>query len=360
MTENALPHQEYTAAIDRVSLLAEQLENAEPARREEIQAAIHRLIAQAADLSMTDEEKQFRDDFIKHNVDLMENVVIPTQEFVYQATKVIVQQRKRDIQPRLYEFESITFDGQTIYKIPHQGRHFTEDLGVNIALEMVCIQSGSFLMGDPPQKDYACWIPQHLVTVPAFSIGKFAITQARWVAIMEHNLSSNVGSDRLPVDNVSWDDANEFCQRLSLYTGRKYRLPSEAEWEYACRAGTTTAYSWGDEIDRRIVNYFDLDPDNEEKFGTKPVGRYDPNAFGLYDMHGNVFELCQDRWHYDYEGAPNDGSAWIDRAENPERIVIRGGSFDYYEDNCRSSYRSETDREYRYHGTGFRVVSNAV
>ncbi len=360
MTENALPNEEHDAALDRVSLLAEQLENAEPARREEIQAEIHRLIAQAANLSMTDEDKQFQDDFIEHNVKAMEYALI-TQDFVYPVAK-FVQQTKGDIQPRLYEFESINFDGKHIHKISQKGRLFTENLGQNIHLEMVSIPVGIFLMGDlDAENSYWDFLPsQHLVNVPAFSIGKFAITQAEWVAIMEHNPSANVGSDRLPVDNVSWDDANEFCQRLSLYTGRKYRLPSEAEWEYACRAGTTTAYSWGDEIDRRVVNYFDLDPDNDEEFGAKPVGSYEPNAFGLYDMHGNVFELCQDRWHYDYEGAPNDGSAWIDRAENPERIVIRGGSFDYYEDNCRSSYRSETDREYRYHGTGFRVVSNAV
>jgi formylglycine-generating enzyme required for sulfatase activity len=223
---------------------------------------------------------------------------------------------------------------------------------------MVCIPSGSFLMGDLPEEYYESYEPQHSVTVPAFSIGKFAITQAEWVAIMEHNLSANRGSDRLPVDNVSWNDATEFCQRLSRSTGRKYRLPSEAEWEYACRAGTKTAYSWGDEIDSRFANYFDWEP--EKKLGTKPVGSYDPNAFGLYDMHGNVFEICQDRWHDDYEGAPIDGSEWIEIVEKTEQIVFRGGSFDYYADNCRSSYRRDTCRDCRYHGTGFRIACDAI
>lgn len=359
MTDNPLQKKEdYYAAIEQLSLLSEQLADSEPARQEEIQEEIHQLIPQAADLSITDDEKQFRDDFIQHNLMAMECALI-TQDFVYPVAKVIVPPTiKRDIRSQLYEFESMTFDGQNTHKTSHQGRCFMEDLGADIALEMVCIPVGSFVMGDPGEEDH-CWessVPQHLVTVPAFSIGKFAITQAQWVAVMEHNLSVNEWIDRLPVDSVSWDDATEFCRRLSGSTGRKYRLPSEAEWEYACRAGTTTAYSWGDEIDRRFANYFDFD---RTELATNPVGSYDPNAFGLYDMHGNVFEFCQDRWHHDYEGAPTDGSAWIE-SEQPEQIVIRGGSFDYYADNCRSSYRCETCRDYRYHGTGFRVVCDVA
>jgi formylglycine-generating enzyme required for sulfatase activity len=358
MTENASSPEEYNAAIDRVSLLTKQLENAESERRDEIQTEIHRLIAQAVDGSLTNEEKQFRDDFVQHNVGAMKHALI-TQDFVYPVVTVSVQQTRPHIRAQLYKFESITFDGQNIHKTSHKGRSFTEYLDKDIALDMVCIPAGSFLMGDPDAENpYWDFLPsQHLVTVPAFSIGKFAVTQAQWVTIMDHNPSANRGSDHLPVDNISWIDATEFCQRLSLATGQQYRLPSEAEWEYACRAGTSTAYSWGDEIDLKFANYFDWDC--KEKFGTKPVGSYDPNAFGLYDMHGNVFEICQDRWHYDYEGAPTDGSAWIEVTKT-EQIVIRGGSFDYYEDNCRSSYRSETCQDCRYYGTGFRVASDAI
>ena len=359
MTEN-MQNEKYDAALEQISLLTEQLENAEPERREELQAEIHRLLVQAVDGSLTDDEKQSHDNFIQHNVDAMNYAVI-TQNFAYPAAKVIVQPPiKCNICPQLYEFESITFDGENIHKTFYKGRSLVEKIGADIRLEMVCIPAGSFVMGDSDAENpYWDFLPsQHLVTIPAFSIGKFAITQAEWITVMDYNLSANRGSDRLPVDNVSWDDATEFCQRLSRLTGRKYRLPSEAEWEYACRAGTMTAYNWGNEIDSRFANYFDWD--HEKEFGTKPVGSYDPNAFGLYDMHGNVFEICQDRWHYDYEGAPTDGSAWIEVVKNPEQIVFRGGSFDYYEDNCRSSYRENTCQDHRYHGRGFRVACDVV
>jgi formylglycine-generating enzyme required for sulfatase activity len=181
------------------------------------------------------------------------------------------------------------------------------------------------------------------------------------------------------VDNVSWSDAIEFCRKLSLTTGRNYRLPSEAEWEYACRAGTNTRFSFGKDINTKIVNYLDLNetdddrdpsppmpaegcvvaysPEGIQYLQTKPVGSFFPNAFGLYDMHGNVYELCQDAWHDDYEGAPTDGSAWLSEDEGEARlIVIRGGSFDYFEDDCRSACRSWIGDNYRYHGTGFRVA----
>ena len=356
MMENALPIEEYYVALEQASSLAEQVEDAEPAQQKEIQAKIDRLIAIAktVDNSLTEAEKLFRDDFINHIY-----LLIPNQLFVYPPATSIVYQATQDVRSQLYEFESITFDGQIIHKTSRQGRYFTESLSIDIALEMVCIPAGSFLMGDSPEKEYASSIPQHLVSVPAFSIGKFAVTQAQWVAIMKHNPSANEGSNLLPVDRVSWDDAIEFCQRLSQLTGRKYRLPSEAEWEYACRAGTTTAYNWGDEIDRQVANYLDFDTHIE--YGTKPMGSYYPNTFGLYDMHGNVFEFCQDRWHYDYEGAPTDGSAWIEsNPDNNKLVVIRGGSFDYDADRCLSSERYETSQDYCYQGTGFRVASDTI
>lgn len=242
---------------------------------------------------------------------------------------------------------------------------------------MVYIPNGSFQMGASDDEN-SYETPQHLVNVNAFHIGKFEITQFQWEYVMKHNLSANKGSN-LPVENVSWSDAIEFCRRLSLTTGRNYRLPSEAEWEYACRAGTNTPFSFGKDINTKIVNYWDQNetdddtepsppmpaegcvvaysPESVKYLQTKPVGSFFPNAFGLYDMHGNVYELCQDSWHNDYEGAPSDGTAWLSE-EDSRSVVIRGGSFDYYDHNCRSAYRSETGSNYRYHGTGFRVASS--
>ena len=117
---------------------------------------------------------------------------------------------------------------------------------------------------------------------------------------------------------------------------------------------TTMSYAFGNEIDTNLANYWATEDDNAI-LATKPVGSYYPNAFGLYDMHGNVYELCYDAWHNNYEGAPNDGTAWANGNES-QLVVIRGGSFDYYEDKCRSAYRNETPNYYRYHGTGFRIA----
>jgi formylglycine-generating enzyme required for sulfatase activity len=151
-----------------------------------------------------------------------------------------------------------------------------------------------------------------------------------------------------PVEQVSWHDAVEFCQRLSRYTNRQYRLPSEAEWEYACRAGTTTPFHFGLAISRDFVNckrnvgmaLISL-PASLAGLGgeTTEVGSFNvANAFGLYDMHGNVWEWCQDVWHGNYEGAPTDGSAWIEGGDQ-ERRVLRGGSWLNVPGGCRSAYR---------------------
>ncbi|MFK8185254.1 MAG: formylglycine-generating enzyme family protein [Phormidesmis sp.] len=200
-------------------------------------------------------------------------------------------------------------------------------------------------------------MPIHAVSMPSFHLGKYPVTQQQWKAIMQHNLSAHKGDD-LPVENVSWLDANEFCARLSLVTGRCYRLPSEAEWEYACRARTTTHYSFGDDISPLVANYWDIEDVEQQssiELKTTRVGTFYPNDFGLYDVHGNVYELCGDTWRWNYTGAPTDGGPWL-YEEAPELVVIRGGSCDYYADNCRCAYRTETMPDYRYSGTGFRVA----
>jgi formylglycine-generating enzyme required for sulfatase activity len=238
---------------------------------------------------------------------------------------------------------------------------FSENLGNGVFLEMIAIPGGTFLMGSPEneagRRDSES--PQHQVTVPSFFMGKYQLTQAQYQAIMGNNPSSFKGNNR-PVENVSWDDAVAFCQKLTQKTGNNYRLPSEAEWEYACRAGTKTPFSFGDNITTDLVNYDGNYPYKSAAKGkyrqeTTDVGTFPPNAFGLYDMHGNVWEWCEDDWHENYINAPTDGSAWNSRSGNSEK-VLRGGSWDLYARHCRSALRLRNSRDGRYCPFGFRVV----
>jgi formylglycine-generating enzyme required for sulfatase activity len=170
--------------------------------------------------------------------------------------------------------------------------------------------------------------------------------------------------DNLPVEKVSWNDAVEFCARLSRETGRKYRLPSEAEWEYACRAGTQTPFHFGETITDKLANYianytFADEPKGEDREKTTTVGSFPPNSFGLYDMHGNVWEWCEDNWHENYDQAPVDGSAWIFKIENDNRSqirLLRGGAWFNYPDRCRAGYRRRYDPDFDDNNIGFRVV----
>lgn len=192
---------------------------------------------------------------------------------------------------------------------------FIEDLGNGVRLEMIAIPSGSFLMGSPDGLDFAGDGPQHRVTLAPFWIGKYPVTQAQWRAVMgkkwlsmADNNPSQFKGDNLPVEHVSWDDAVKFCKAISQRTGGAYRLPSEAEWEYACRGGSNGRYCFGDDY-ALLGEYAWYDENSGNQ--THPVGRKKPNAWGLYDMHGNVWEWCEDVWHENYNGAPTDGSAWL-------------------------------------------------
>lgn len=171
--------------------------------------------------------------------------------------------------------------------------------------------------------------PQHWVTVEPFWMGKYPVTQAQWRAIatlpkVDRELTANPSyfeGDSRPVERVSWRDAVEFCKRLSQRTGQNYRLPSEAEWEYACRAGTTTPFHFGETLTSALANY-DADSTcgselaSERRQQTTSVDNFPANTFGLYDMHGNVDEWCADHWHDSYTGAPTDGSTWLSAEEN--------------------------------------------
>ncbi|WP_346290631.1 SUMF1/EgtB/PvdO family nonheme iron enzyme [Sphaerothrix gracilis] len=250
---------------------------------------------------------------------------------------------------------------------------FIETLGNGVTLEMVKVPSGRFWMGSPDGEEERSDDegPLHSVTVPAFWLGKYPVTQAQWSEVaalpkISHDLlpfpSRFKGSQR-PVESISWHEAVEFCQRLSQITGRTYRLPSEAEWEYACRARTTTPFYFGETITTEQANYdgnytYGSGPKGKYRQQTTDVGSFPPNAFGLYDMHGNVREWCHDVWHSSYEGAPIDGSAWIKGGKQDLRIA-RGGSWDLYPRYCRSAYRNFDLPGSRFNYGGFRVVCSA-
>ena len=263
-------------------------------------------------------------------------------------------------------------------------------------LRMMPIPAGTFLMGSPPNEPGrdADEGPQHRVTLPEFYIAQTPITQAQWRVVaswqrveleLNPDPSHFKGGDR-PVERVSWNDATEFCHRLSNRTGRIYTLPSESQWEYACRAGTTTPFHFGDELTKNLANF--------NRTNTTDVGIFPANAWGLHDMHGSVWEWCADDWHPSYEEAPDDGSAWMGEnslgkscavalgtsiprtAARPtasgtaratattigvsasvvsDRKVLRGGSWSSLPRRCRSAYRLRYHPDNRFDPWGFRV-----
>ncbi len=226
------------------------------------------------------------------------------------------------------------------------------------APEMVIVPAGSFLMGSP-SKEHARFThegPQREVRLQAFAVGKYEVTFDEWDACVAnggcnaYNPSDFAGRGRQPVINVSWNDAQAYVGWLSQATGKKYRLPSEAEWEYAARAEITTTYTFGDSITKEQANFFRLEPN----VGVRPVGSYPANAFGLHDVHGNVWEWVQDCWNDSYQGAPIDGSAWI--TGDCTKRVERGGSWFDEAQILRSASRHRNSVVGRFVSLGFRVA----
>ena len=229
--------------------------------------------------------------------------------------------------------------------------------------EMVVLPSGSFLMGSPPDPEPDPFSnekpktigapnqkPQHRVQIQSFAIGKYEVMQEQWYAVMGNNPSQNKGR-ALPVEQVSWNNVQDFIVKLNQKTGRKYRLPSEAEWEYALRAGTTTEWSFGNDVSK-LGNYAWHGRSSGNK--TQAVGQKLPNAFGLFDMHGNVWEWVEDCWHDTYSGAPIDGHAWTTNCTDNRRVA-RGESF-YYSRPFRSADRDRYDPNIRGNLGGFRLA----
>ncbi len=280
-----------------------------------------------------------------------------------------------------FEFETVTTGerGQIVRKTSKKARYFTEllepskFLGIfeqpKVPLEMIEIPAGEFLMGSPnnePKRDRSEG-PQHRVKVPRFFMGRFEVTEAQWLSLMDHDVLFPKGPN-FPVGSITWGRAQEFCRKLSQQTGRNYRLPSEAEWEYACRAGTTTAFYDGPTANRSIASHAKFaEKANKLDRYTAPVGCFRANAFGLHDLHGNAWEWewCADDWHDDYKGAPTDGSAWVNpvAAEVPLHVV-RGGTDTIVETETwvpswevRSAAR--TKRQLSVGSACFRVVCSA-
>jgi formylglycine-generating enzyme required for sulfatase activity len=233
--------------------------------------------------------------------------------------------------------------------IRKQAQYFTIDLDNNVTLDMVYIPGGTFMMGSPKsEKDSSDnEHPQHQVSIQPFFMGKYPVTQAQWKAIMGNNPSRFKGDNR-PVERVSWEDCQEFCKKLSQKTGQQYQLPSEAQWEYSCRAGTTTPFYFGETITTDLANY------GNNEGSTTPVGYFPPNAFGLYDMHGNVLEWCQDTWNDNYYTALSDGIAWV--SGDSSLCVMRGGSWYNNPKNCRSANRLNNNAHVNFINIGCRVM----
>jgi formylglycine-generating enzyme required for sulfatase activity len=221
-----------------------------------------------------------------------------------------------------------------------------------LKLELVDIPAGTFMMGDN-SSDYDDEKPAHSVTLKAFKMSKYPITQAQYEAVMGHNPSHFKGNLNHPVESVSWHDAQAFCRKLSEITGMKVSLPTESQWEYACRAGSTGKYCFGDNVDQ-LGKYAWYNKNSDSK--THPVGEKLANAWGLHDMHGNVWEWCEDVWHGNYNGAPTDGSAWLSGGETNSKI-LRGGSWNLDVQSCRSANRFRDNLDDRLIIIGFRFVS---
>jgi formylglycine-generating enzyme required for sulfatase activity len=266
---------------------------------------------------------------------------------------------------KVFRFEVVTLNakGAIVNRQQKQAEYYVETFH-GTSLEMVAIPGGTFMMGSPETEEERddSESPQHRVTVAPFFMGKYPITQEQYEAVMGNNPSNFQGKKR-PVEQVSWHDANEFCQILSQITGKTYRLPNEAEWEYACRAGTTTPFHFGETITTDVANYdgnytYASAPKGVYRQKTTDVGSFPANNFGLYDLHGNVWEWCADIWHKNYNGAPSDGSLWESGGDNTQRL-LRGGSWGYDPRNCRSASRLRVYPGFRLNGIGFRLVLSA-
>lgn len=265
-------------------------------------------------------------------------------------------QGRRPLYPKVFDFcRGFMTSGELIdeWLVTEKSEKFSSIIARfnGATLEVLPVEGGSFMMGASAGQGLDREQPQHTVNVPNFYIGKFPVTRSQWAALMEDTPSDKTDLD-LPVNDVSWHDAIEFCEKLSARTGRLYRLPTEAEWEYACRSNVTSE-STSDLPDRAWYQ------DNSGGH-IHPVAQKLPNGWGLYDMIGNVFEWCDDDGHDNYDGAPSNGSAWKPKqGVRPSTRMARGGSYNAEADDCRCTYRFHFSATLRSSTIGFRVALDA-
>jgi len=287
-----------------------------------------------------------------------------------------------------FSFKTVTVNrrGEIIKREQHQAQYFTENLPGNVSLEMVFIPGGTFMMGAPKDEKGSSndERPQHEENVKQFFMGKYPITQGQWRAVtslpkVDRDLKlspSHFGKDlspeekdNLPVESVSWYDAVEFCARLSKASEKEYKLPSEAQWEYACRAKTTTPFYFGETITSDLANFngdttYADSPKGKNRRKTTKVGIFPPNAFGLYDMHGNLLEWCSDAWRNSYSSETKEGNdnryqksdELKNNKKNNKIRLLRGGSWRYKPEICRCAYRFSNNPDYDNNCFGFRVM----
>jgi formylglycine-generating enzyme required for sulfatase activity len=249
--------------------------------------------------------------------------------------------------------------GQVIEQRPGRARLWREPLPAGQSLELIEVPGGTLRMGSLRGQGYADEQPQHFVQVAGFWMGRTPVTEGQWRALMGRHRGRFTEPDG-PVDTISWTEAAKFCERLSKAAGRRYGLPSEALWEYACRAGSITDFSFGPVVTSDLANYngefvFQGGPKGVYRHKTLPVGQFPPNAFGLQEMHGTLWEWCADAWHDDYSGAPADGNAW-QGGLRAEYRVARGGCWHDIPEVCRSAARLRAKADEGDEFMGLRVV----
>jgi formylglycine-generating enzyme required for sulfatase activity len=291
----------------------------------------------------------------------------PRRGFLWAAASVLALAHRMSgqgalpLQKRRFQTAQIDTEGKTVSRTEAECSYFVEELGSGVLLEMTYVPGGTFHMGSGERIEER---PVHTVSVPDFFLGTYEVTRGQWRRVaalprVRHNLTELYRlkqlpedvENRLPVDNIQVREMEEFCDRLQKLTGKTYRLPSEAEWEYACRAGASSEYSFGDGISLESANVNLL----QRPLALSPVESNGANGFGIYGMHGNVLEMTQDRAHENYVGAPEDGSAWVSRGNASQRVA-RGGMFLWKAERARSVARSFWHTSAAASGVGFRVA----